>query len=509
MEIHLESHGEATCEATKFLLIGKILSDKPINRKGALGVLRSMWGGKDCPVITELGMQIYGLAFQSEAQMFEAMVESPWSVMGCCLILKKWEIDKPISEIPFDRVQFWVQIHELPLDMQTLDNLKKIDNSIGRVVMLEKPEWNQGTGRCYMRMRIELDVKNPLIPGFWVPRQGRDKLWVKLKYEKLSDFCFVCGRLGHHGKYCDKSGNGLSRDNPYGPWMRVAPVRRTFLGRLIDTEEKGVPALPEINPVENAGILTRVYRSVESEGVPELPAIQSAEDVGSRGEPELETEAEFFSRQSKSLARPRELTRELESSAHGPNSERAPHASRESVTKVLGNTLHKCASACDGFSGATISGDFLRGNLHENGLCRIRDEHVDNQEISMVKREIYGTSGVTNLADAAAVRKSLERKHRAELVSLNKENLLPVTTCSVYNPTSEKDSISGPELASESDASPPSVVKEAFNETVLFHVEVGLTTFFRNLNLKRSLEEIGSFGEVSNKKIWVEVRMVP
>ncbi|OMO82607.1 hypothetical protein COLO4_22912 [Corchorus olitorius] len=146
MEICLESCSEVAKEATKHLLIGKIHSDKPVNRNGALGVLRSMWGNKDGPVITEFGSQIYGLAFQSEDQMFRAMMESPWTVMGFCLILKRWEVEKSISEISFDKIQYWVQVHELPLEMQTLDNLKKIGSSIGRVVMLEKPEWSQGTG---------------------------------------------------------------------------------------------------------------------------------------------------------------------------------------------------------------------------------------------------------------------------------------------------------------------------------------------------------------------------
>ncbi|OMP04828.1 Ribosomal protein S21 [Corchorus olitorius] len=259
-----ESQAAVAREATKFLLIEKILSDKPVNRKGAMGVLHSMWASRDCPVITELGSQTYGLAFNSKDLMLQAMIDCHWNVMGFCLILKKWEVEKSIVEIPFDKVQYWIQIHGLPLEMQNLNNLKKIGSNIGSVTVLKKPEWNPGNGRCYMRARIEIDARKPLLPGFWVPRLGKDRIWVKLKYEKLGDFCFACGKLGHSMKNCDINVSDLPRDSVYGPWLKAALLHSTMDDRMIFVEEHGVPELPMVGPVIEDGKLVHYPPDMES-----------------------------------------------------------------------------------------------------------------------------------------------------------------------------------------------------------------------------------------------------
>lgn len=51
-------------------------------------------------------------------------------------------------------------------------------------------------------MRIERAAVDPLVPGFWVPRANRDKIWATIRYEKLNDFCYVCGIIDHVDKQC-------------------------------------------------------------------------------------------------------------------------------------------------------------------------------------------------------------------------------------------------------------------------------------------------------------------
>ena len=33
-------------------------------------------------------------------------------------------------------------------------------------------------------------------------RANREKVWAKVKYEKIAYFCFGCGRLGHVVRFC-------------------------------------------------------------------------------------------------------------------------------------------------------------------------------------------------------------------------------------------------------------------------------------------------------------------
>jgi hypothetical protein len=41
-----------------------------------------------------------------------------------------------------------------------------------------------------------------MLNGFWLERPELEDLWIQLKYERLLDFCFDCGRLSHQRRDC-------------------------------------------------------------------------------------------------------------------------------------------------------------------------------------------------------------------------------------------------------------------------------------------------------------------
>lgn len=57
------------------------------------------------------------------------------------------------------------------------------------------------------------------------------------KYERLPNFCFACGRIGHPLKECDKvedKDDGRyqdldAKDQSYGPWLRASPLPKQVL----------------------------------------------------------------------------------------------------------------------------------------------------------------------------------------------------------------------------------------------------------------------------------------
>ncbi|OMO61796.1 hypothetical protein CCACVL1_23233 [Corchorus capsularis] len=425
MEIYLESQAVVAREATKFLLIGKIISDKPVNRRGAMGVLRSMWPSRDCPVITELGSQTYGLAFNSEDLMLQAMIDSPWNVMGFCLILKKWEVEKSISEIPFHKVQYWIQIHGLPLEMQNLNNIKKIGSTIGSIIILEKPEWNQGKGRCYMRDRIEIDARKPLLPGFWVPRID------------VSD---------------------LPRDNVYGPWLKAAPVRSTMDDRMIFVDEHGVPELPMIGTVVEDGKLVH-YPSV-------LEPVEKSILVRAVAR-ESDNPGEFSNSQARGGI--------LGDNQGACGWEQAFGKEGQACRRVgldfeaSGSCSHSMKGRC------TTSADL------ESGF--VGGEHVD----------ILAQSGREKNALIVESSSSLPKEYLLENLVTNSTSEVIVN--SVASPLKY---IVEPQLAD------PSMRINAISRESLYHVDIGLVSYFRNLNLKRSFNDAMKQNEYSSKRVWAE-----
>ena len=90
---------------------------------------------------------------------------------------------------------------------------------------------DDGTGGEFLRVRLKLDIHRPLprCCKLW----NADKLvgWVGLKFERLPNFCYWCGRVGLGDRECEvwlRSMGRLRReDQQYGDWLRADTFRTT------------------------------------------------------------------------------------------------------------------------------------------------------------------------------------------------------------------------------------------------------------------------------------------
>lgn len=94
-------------------------------------------------------------------------------------------------------------------------------------------------------MRVEVAVDKPLLPGFWWRNsQGLEK-WATIKYERLSDFCYECGILGHTTLACKediKQSETNSIAPAYGPWLvGIRPKQTTLKGRPMGESSHRTP----------------------------------------------------------------------------------------------------------------------------------------------------------------------------------------------------------------------------------------------------------------------------
>lgn len=49
----------------------------------------------------------------------------------------------------------------------------------------------------YMRIRVEIDIRQPPKRKKKLILAKKEEVFVVFKYEKLTTFCLLCGRLGH------------------------------------------------------------------------------------------------------------------------------------------------------------------------------------------------------------------------------------------------------------------------------------------------------------------------
>lgn len=134
--------------------------------------------------------------------------------------LKECHDDACIEDIDFDKMLIWIQIAGLSRDMYNVENARRIGESLGRCVKVEPNHILQQ--RSFLRVQVDIDITKPLPAGlWWTDVHGRNK-WAAIKLERISEFCYACGRLGHTSTTCDEE-VVLAEDNTglplYGPWM--------------------------------------------------------------------------------------------------------------------------------------------------------------------------------------------------------------------------------------------------------------------------------------------------
>lgn len=82
---------------------------------------------------------------------------------------------------------------------------------------------NAGIWRTFMRIKVKLDVRKPLKKEKKVRHTGGDWKTVRFKYERLGNFCFLCGILGHTDQFCSKIFSLENDDGSrgWGPELRA------------------------------------------------------------------------------------------------------------------------------------------------------------------------------------------------------------------------------------------------------------------------------------------------
>ncbi|WOG86768.1 hypothetical protein DCAR_0205986 [Daucus carota subsp. sativus] len=225
--------GEEEVVKTKesFILVGRFLTDKNINFPAMQHVLSSLWRPREGVEIHDLGIGRYSFVFYHILELQKVIDGAPWNFEQSLLVFHKLETDDP-NVVALDRMDIWVQVYDIPLRMLTEKIVQSIGNLVGTFVKMDPTTLN-GLWKQYIRIRVTMDIKKPLKRRMKLKREGGSSSWINYKYERLSMFCFVCGRLGHSDRDCE-----IVYANPekmvewaYGVWLR-APTKNTRMQKM-------------------------------------------------------------------------------------------------------------------------------------------------------------------------------------------------------------------------------------------------------------------------------------
>lgn len=218
-------------DAFKNSLVGKLWTVNPFNTRVFKQVIVQSWRLKNPVEVQDLNKNLFLFRFSSKRDVDSVMKSGPWSFDRNLLVLKKISGEEQPSEMEMNTTEFWTRVYDLPLKLRTDATSKKLGDTIGKFVEVDPKDVNR-LGK-FLRVKAEIDLKKPLKRGTVIKYQGKS-LRVFFKYERLPNFCYICGRVGHQIKDCDE-GEGHEdvdfddieeKDLPFGLWMRASPLPR-------------------------------------------------------------------------------------------------------------------------------------------------------------------------------------------------------------------------------------------------------------------------------------------
>ncbi|KAL0410924.1 UNVERIFIED_CONTAM: hypothetical protein Slati_3682100 [Sesamum latifolium] len=109
--------------------------------------------------------------------------------------------ENPLN-VDLDWCEFFVHVHDLPLSKMNFGVASLIGNAIGKFRDMEMDESGRSWGGS-LRIRVAINVSQPLFRALRISTTGGDELVVSFTYERLQNFCYLCGRLGHISAYCE------------------------------------------------------------------------------------------------------------------------------------------------------------------------------------------------------------------------------------------------------------------------------------------------------------------
>ncbi|KAI8009382.1 hypothetical protein LOK49_LG06G02911 [Camellia lanceoleosa] len=204
------------CEAetvSQFCLIGKVLVPKILNRNAVSSIINSAWKLRGTLAISPWSDNIFLFHFTEAEDRKRILFYSPWSIMGSLLVLRTLSAGQTAAKVDFNWCSFWVEAQSEGLLLH----------------------------RSFLCFRVAINLQEPLPKGVWLKRpQDSSAIWVFFKYERFSDFCYDCGRIGHDNKSCKFVSKEQGLASSYGPELRTGAVKSWGLqvDQLLRKEEE-------------------------------------------------------------------------------------------------------------------------------------------------------------------------------------------------------------------------------------------------------------------------------
>lgn len=198
----------------------KILTTKLIHWEIFANIMPRIWGVEGKINIEKEGRNTFLCKFKYIRDKTRIYRGSPWIFDDALVLFEDPKGETNINKLEFRYAPFWIHFHGLPPVCFCRKYAEALGNAIGEF----EEVLTDGNGKISgenLRIRIRVDTKEPIKRGTNIKVGSKaDKTWIPITYEKLPDFCYKCGRLGHVKQDCEEEEAEAIEEGTFGINLR-------------------------------------------------------------------------------------------------------------------------------------------------------------------------------------------------------------------------------------------------------------------------------------------------
>ncbi|KAK4428895.1 hypothetical protein Salat_1189400 [Sesamum alatum] len=211
-------------------LVGRILTHRGFNFDALCSTfLRAANLGKGME-FTRISAERFLLHFRHRVDKHRILEGGPWNFDNHLILLGEIGHGQDPLTMDLNSCDFSVWIHGLPFPQISPALGRIIGSKLGSVKHVFTGEGSSSV-QSIMRIRVSLDVRRPILRHTIIRSSEGKETVVTFTYERLGNFCYLCGIIGHVDSICDlryaddfvDPGTNM----PYGPWLRASSRGRS------------------------------------------------------------------------------------------------------------------------------------------------------------------------------------------------------------------------------------------------------------------------------------------
>ena len=147
-----------------YFLAARFYTSRVLNMEAIANIFKLLRRTRKGFEVRDMGNHRVLFEFRDALDIDRVLRGEPWSFDKFLVALKRVSRNTDVKNLVFDRTQFWLQVHNLPIGSFSRSVAKAVASVAGKVVE-SKPGDGESEGCNFIRVKVAVKLSEPLCQG--------------------------------------------------------------------------------------------------------------------------------------------------------------------------------------------------------------------------------------------------------------------------------------------------------------------------------------------------------